>query len=114
MGYILSRVVVLDERESTVTLETTSRHDRHLIEQADIVIHITFDGVFSDSNIDVITPATEADISLEKARQQAADRNANREAREAQMDHTREALKKAVLALGNSEDFKAPPLPSEE
>jgi|1185.fasta_scaffold528408_1 hypothetical protein len=108
MSYNSVRVVVLDERLSSVNDDTISPEDRHLIGQADYVIRITPDRVLSDSNmVDVITPATEATLSLEKAKREFDQRDAKRRPD----PPARDGLRKAYVALGNSEDFEPPELP---
>lgn len=108
MSYMSVRIAVIDERNSVSNNETTSRSDRHLIEQADVVIRVKPDGVLSYSNlVDVITPATDSIRSMEKALQDKT----GREAKRIPDPPPREALTKAYRALGQSGNFKPPDLP---
>jgi hypothetical protein len=108
MSYMSVRIAVIDERNSVANQETTSRYDRHLIEQADVVIRIKPDNVVSNSNlVNVITPSTESVMSMEKA---ALDK-AGREAKRIPDPPPHEALSKAYRALGQSGNFKPPDLP---
>lgn len=107
MSYLSVRVVVLDERQGSVNEDTISFEEMHLIEQADYIIRIAPDRVITGSNmIDVITPATEAEKSSSKAQQDLEQREAKRVEEPA-----RDGLRKAYVALGNSEDFEPPELP---
>jgi hypothetical protein len=117
MSYMFARVVVVDVRKGKLSFDSgaVSDEDRHLYNQADLIITVTNDGVFSDSNmVDVITPKSEAQLSLEKAQREAA-ALAERHRRPQDIAQTyRDAMSKAYRALGQSENFQPPPLPEAE